>query len=198
MFCPQCGARLDSRGEEPAGGPPPTPRERFTQRLAGRPETNDSEEELWEGGYSPKAMIGTYLLAALLTIALLVVAVIMPPAWLGVAPVVLVMWLGIGLTVAYRRMEISYRLTNQRFVHERGIIRRVIDRIEVIDMDDVTLEQGLLQRMVGVGTIRISSSDRSHPELRLTGIDDVRRIANLLDDTRRSERRRRGIHIESI
>ena len=70
--------------------------------------------------------------------------------------------------------------------------------IEVIDIDDVTYTQGVVQRIVGVGTIKISSTDRTHPELALLGIDDVERIADMIDDVRRQERRRRGLHIESI
>ena len=68
----------------------------------------------------------------------------------------------------------------------------------LIDIDDVTFSQGLVQRMVGVGTIRIVSSDRSHPELFLYGIADVQEVAETLDDVRRKERRRRGLHIEAI
>jgi hypothetical protein len=49
-----------------------------------------------------------------------------------------------------------------------------------------------------VGTIHISSSDRTHPELLLLGIDDVKRVADLIDDVRRKERRQRGLHIEAI
>jgi hypothetical protein len=74
----------------------------------------------------------------------------------------------------------------------------VTDRIEVIDIDDVTYEQGLVQRMLGVGTIRIASSDRTHPELVLSGIDGVQQVADTIDDIRRKERRKRGLHIESI
>ncbi len=77
-------------------------------------------------------------------------------------------------------------------------MKRVTDRIEVIDIDDVTYEQGIVQRMLGVGTIRMSSSDRSHPELVLSGIDGVERVADMIDDIRRKERRKRGLHIEAI
>ena len=65
-------------------------------------------------------------------------------------------------------------LTNQRFIHESGILRRVSDRIEVLDIDDITFEQGIIERLVGVGTIRVMSSDRSHPELLMYGIENVR------------------------
>jgi len=51
---------------------------------------------------------------------------------------------------------------------------------------------------VGVGTIRIVSSDRSHPDFSLPGIENARRVAEQFDDARRAERRRRGLHIEQI
>jgi len=75
---------------------------------------------------------------------------------------------------------------------------RTTDRIEVIDIDDVTYRQGIVERALGVGTILLESSDRTHPTLILSGIDDVQRVAGLIDDVRRKERRRRGIHIEQI
>jgi len=74
----------------------------------------------------------------------------------------------------------------------------VTDRIENIDMDDITYEQKFIERFVGVGTVIISSSDRTHPELRLIGIENVKEVADQMDDIRRAERRRRGLHIESI
>jgi hypothetical protein len=42
------------------------------------------------------------------------------------------------------------------------------------------------------------SSDTSDPKLFLKGIDDVKRVADLIDDARRSERRKRGMYIESV
>ena len=60
----------------------------------------------------------------------------------------------------YRKMSVHYLLTNQRFIHESGFFRRVTNRIEVLDMDDISFEQALVERMLGVGTIRILSSDR--------------------------------------
>ena len=79
-----------------------------------------------------------------------------------------------------------------------GILSRRTDRIELIDIDDVSYVQGIIQRVLGVGSIKISSSDRSHPELTMIGIDQVEKIADMIDDARRLERRRRGLHIEAI
>ena len=56
----------------------------------------------------------------------------------------------------------------------------------------------MLERMLGVGSIQVVSSDKTHPEFWIRGIDDVRRVATLMDDARRKERMRRGLHIEAI
>jgi uncharacterized membrane protein YdbT with pleckstrin-like domain len=121
-----------------------------------------------------------------------------PIAWLIYGIALVVLWMGLGLTLLYRRLTVHYRLTNYRFFHDVGLLSRTGNRIEVIDIDDVTVRQGLIERMFGVGTIHIASSDRTDPSLTLPGIEDVRAVADLIDGTRRAERHRRGLHIESI
>jgi len=121
--------------------------------------------------------------------------------WLPMIPVligVLALWLIVGTVYAYRRLGVSYELTTQRFIHQTGILSRRTDRIEVIDIDDVTSSQGPIERIFGVGGIMLESSDRSHPTLNLRGIANVKEISGLIDDVRRQERRRRSLHIEAI
>ncbi|MCA9258654.1 MAG: PH domain-containing protein, partial [Planctomycetales bacterium] len=62
----------------------------------------------------------------------------------------------------------------------------------------VTFAQGPLDRTVGVGTITLQTSDVSTPTFMLPGIENVRDVASLIDETRRQERRRRGVYVESI
>ena len=162
------------------------------------------ERSLWKGGYSPKAMYGTWLLAAVVTIGAIVGVALLASGdsantiWMVTGALILLMWCGAIGTFLYRRFSMHYELTTQRFVHQTGILLRQTDRIEVIDIDDVGYTQGIVQRMLGVGKIRITGSDRTHPELVLHGIDKVPEIASLIDDVRREERRRRSLHIESI
>jgi membrane protein YdbS with pleckstrin-like domain len=89
-------------------------------------------------------------------------------------------------------------MTNQRLIHEHGLLWRQTDRIEAIDIDDVTVTQGPIARMVGVGNVKIVSSDQSTPLFYLRGIDDAREVATMIDEIRRKERRKRGVHIESV
>ncbi|MCA9247585.1 MAG: PH domain-containing protein [Planctomycetales bacterium] len=192
VFCHRCGHKLGSDSDSA-----PTPMQQFAAAGGGAGARDTAEEELWQGSYSPRAMIGTWIFAGFVTILGVVVGVLS-----GLLPVVLgflvLVWLGLAGLLTYRRLDVSYRLTNQRFFHKKGILQRVTDRIEVIDMDDVTCTQGIIERMFGVGTITITSSDQTHPVLNVYGIDNAQEIAQMMDDARREERLRRGIHIESV
>jgi membrane protein YdbS with pleckstrin-like domain len=108
------------------------------------------------------------------------------------------MWIFLLLRLIYLQLSVHYTLTSQRFIHERGLLWRQQDRIETIDVDDVTVQQGPVQRMLGIGTVRITSSDRTTPEFMIVGIENVRQVAAMIDETRRAERRKRGVHIESV
>lgn len=173
---------------------------RLTQgRNADEPET-----ELWSGCYSPKAMIGVWVGVGIATVVLLIIGFLNPLQandgllWSAILIVIALGWLIPFGQLMYRRMSMKYRLTSQRFFHQRGILRIVTDRIELIDVDDVKTRQGFIERMVGVGTLDISSTDRSHPQLSLPGIEEVQKIAHVMDDARRAERRKRAMHIEAV
>ncbi len=195
LFCAKCGQRLKDSTPMPAG----TPMDRLKQRgnTPDEPETN-----LWKGGFSPKAMLGYWLLALVITLGGFVAGLFFGPAapavWLLVALLSIALWGGLVLYYLYLRYGMSYELTSQRLVHKVGIFSQTTNRIEVIDVDDVSFHQSFIERLLGVGTIRILSSDTSDPMLTIRGIDDVKRIANMIDNVRRDERRRRGMYIETV
>jgi membrane protein YdbS with pleckstrin-like domain len=207
VYCHRCGERLDSSSGEYSNSertvgaeaaPTAALREQFS---AGRRDADEAERELWRGGYSPKAMLGGWVLSGAISAALLAAATLWATTalwWLVLLLAALLPWIYHFILLSYRRMSVRYLLTSRRFIHESGILRRETDRIEVLDMDDIKIEQTLLERLVGVGTVRILSSDRSHPELSLPGIENVAAVSRTFDDARLLERRRRGVHIEQI
>src|SRR4051812_42617888 len=80
-FCPQCGTQL--RNAE-ASDSPASPR----QAVAPRPAADVPEQELWSGGYSPPALAGSFIVAAILIVAAAVVVALTnagPIGWSGVA-----------------------------------------------------------------------------------------------------------------
>ena len=198
-FCHQCGTRL---AEVTQSAQTLTPKERFESVTAAISNTDDTpEEELWQGQYSKLAMIGSWIAAGVVSLLLIVVAIFMDFAgtgWSIVLAAIVLLWLGLIGKLLYHQLREHYYLTDQRFVHERGILWREINRIEAIDIDDVSYQQGPIERMFGVGTITISSSDRSHPMLDLPGIEKVHEVAGMIDEVRRQERRKRGLYVESV
>ncbi len=176
-----------------------TPAERMRQKAAAVGPASD-EQELWRGGFSPKAMVGYWIFAAMVTVAAIVAGVFIPEpvTWTVGLGIAAALWISLILYFFYQRLSIDYRLTTQRLIFRRGILRQVTDRTEMIDIDDVQVTQGIVERMLGVGTIRLLSSDTSDPTLVMHGIDDALNVSHLIDDARRDERRRRGMYIESV
>ena len=220
VFCHRCGARtnddavagerhVDAIASHDDGGT-----DAGGQRLSARPgqlrsqvsglmsTPDEQEHDLWEGGYSPKAMLGSWVAASVASVVIMLVVVVfpfaIPFAWLIAVAVVVLLWCWLGLLLVYRKLSVHYRLSSQCFVHKSGILRRVTDRIEVIDMDDVSFSQGIIERLVNVGSITIESSDRSHPRLVLLGIENVEDVSVKMDGARRKERMSRGLHIEAV
>jgi membrane protein YdbS with pleckstrin-like domain len=215
QFCQHCGTRLapaDARfvATPPAAVPPVQSETAFAPSTPGggatlsRGRRSDVPETvIWEGGYSPKAMLGPAVGMGILSLGGIILALYLGIAVSGtwamvVLAIVLLLWAFLGARLAIRRLSIHYKLTNQMFYHQRGLLRRVTNRIEAIDIDDITYEQGIIERLVNVGTIKITSSDRTDPELWLVGIEDVQNVASQIDKARRAERVRRGLSIEAI
>ncbi|QDT13097.1 PH domain-containing protein [Planctomycetes bacterium K23_9] len=175
---------------------------KFRQEIASKQAGLDDfepEENLWQGGYSPNAMIGTWVVMGIASIAILILAAMVTQlSWAVALGLIVLLWIIGGLLYGYRRLGFHYQLTTQRFIHQTGIFTRQTDRIEVIDIDDVSYSQGPIQRAFGVGTIQLTGSDRTHPTLSMNGIAKVKEVSGLIDDIRRAERRKRSLHIESI
>ncbi|MGI9457244.1 MAG: PH domain-containing protein [Aeoliella sp.] len=203
VFCPRCGHRLaDDAVDDNFSGQDSNldTREKFQQAVASRQGDDVGDEgDVWQGSYSRMAMIGWWITAAITTVIGLIATLVYASTYFWwVLLLIVIGWVILGLRYAYRRYSVHYYLTTQRFIHETGILWRQTDRIELIDIDDVTFRQGPVERMFNVGSIHISSSDKTDPELELPGIEHVKDVAGQIDDLRRRERRRRGLHIEAV
>src|SRR5436190_22423800 len=91
-FCPNCGKPLAFGGPVPEA--PASAKEMMKAKVESvRNSPDDPEHDLWKGGFSPKAMIGYWLMAGVVTIAGVVAGIATgnnPVVWLG----------GLGVTVA--------------------------------------------------------------------------------------------------
>jgi membrane protein YdbS with pleckstrin-like domain len=195
--------------QEPAAAAEPEEQPTASERLleaarSGGEKSADSDPgtEWTEGGYSPKALNGRFLLTCVASILLLVLSAWLnwgkewgPWIWYPSLALVAALWIWFACVRIYRVWTIKYQLTAHQFYHEEGIFRRIRDVIEVIDIDDLKLERTLWDRIIngGVGTVSIKSTDVTDPILRLIGLDDPEVVFKSLDEARRKERAARGL-----
>ncbi len=192
-YCPECGERVL---DEPRAS-----RAVRQERSGLRGASQDEEVTLWAGSFSWKGLFRELAAAVAATVGLIYgkLNILEPTVQQFAVPAIGVIWLALGLWLVYQKLSVSYRLTDQRLIHERGILYRRFNRIEVIDIDDVGFEQGLIERVIDVGRIRVDSSDVSHRRgLLLNGINRPRYVYELIDEARREERLRYGLHVEAI
>ncbi|USU03408.1 PH domain-containing protein [Sphingomonadaceae bacterium OTU29MARTA1] len=73
--------------------------------------------------------------------------------------------IGIGLVIiAWRwlqNMASAYEITDQRLIVRRGLIMKSIDEIELYRVKDVRVRFSLINQLADIGTITITSSDRT-------------------------------------
>jgi membrane protein YdbS with pleckstrin-like domain len=205
-FCPKCGAQLGAAASENPNRP--VKAERLQAGVAQGTARDVPEDELWEGGYSPKAMTPAFIGAALLTIIGGIAASFAGPiGWIAVAIGAALVFGYLLLSLLYNRYAVRYRLTTHRLVITRGILSRVDDRILLVDVDDITVQQGFIERLFSIGTITLHTTDETTKEkspdpdspnrgiVVMKGIENPRPVGDTIDEARRSERSRRGVYM---
>jgi len=56
----------------------------------------------------------------------------------------------------------------------------------------------LFEQLFGVGTIKVHSSDKTHPEFEMPGIENVEEVTRMIDEAQRKERHARAAYVESV
>ncbi len=137
------------------------------------------EREVWRGGPSQWGNAPVFLLGALL--AFLVVPIVY------------------GVVVLLETRFTRYELTTQRLRTRQGVLNKRTDEIELYRVRDFTVEQSLWQRAVRLGSVRLVTSDRSHPEMVLKNVSGHGALADLLrehTETMRRLKRVRELDVE--
>nr|WP_282580507.1 PH domain-containing protein [Sphingomonas faeni] len=72
---------------------------------------------------------------------------------------------GVGFVIIgvrwLKNRSTSYEITDQRLIIKRGILFKTIDEIELYRIKDVRLGYSLLNQITDIGTIILTSSDRT-------------------------------------
>jgi len=174
--CPHCG-RPSPAGMAPIGAVPPAVR----------------EQTLWQGTPSPTLLAG-YIGGIILTLVLIPLAVrffasTMPDddratglirvGWYIAGILAIVQLLGF-LIAWFRLRSTHYTVTNQRVLIEQGVFSKEVDEIDLRYLDDSLFTQTLLDRILGIGSVTLLSSDKTSPRYVLRSIADPRGVREII------------------
>src|SRR5690606_20939203 len=74
----------------------------------------------------------------------------------------------------------KYSVTETRLAITRGVFNRVSDEVELFRVRDFQLQQPLVQRIFGLSTLIVVTSDRTCPVVAVTAIPDGEDLRDLL------------------
>jgi len=90
-----------------------------------------------------------------------------------------------------------FRLTPDRLEFHHGILSRRADNIDLFRIVDYTMNRTIADRIFNIGTIKITTSDKSHPEIELPKIKNPSRAYEILKkSTLDADAKRNVIHVE--
>lgn len=81
-----------------------------------------------------------------------------------------------------------YELTNDRLFVESGILNKKEDEVRLYRILDLELTRSLGQRIFGMGTIKISSSDRSLKNFELVNVKNPKGVKEMLSQLVEAQR----------
>ena len=113
----------------------------------------------------------------------------------GVLLLVFVIGIFLLIRAWYRVSSTRYRLTTQRLFVQTGLIAKKLEEVELFRVKDVTLHQGILQRLLGVGNVVVLSSDDTTPRLELAGISNPIDVKEQIRNAFRAARQREGMRM---
>ncbi len=95
-----------------------------------------------------------------------------------------------------RRAAIRYTLSSQRLEIERGLFARRRESIDLFRVRDVVLDQSFVERMRGLGTITLYSTDQVAPTLALASLPDAQALYEKLRDAAAHARQQRVVQLD--
>jgi hypothetical protein len=161
---------------------------------------DDREEVYFQGSPQMRGEIGNVLLWSVIGLVLIAAPFLwramsrdhtMPRWWLTLALIAagllcfLVPWLW--------TKRIRYRISNYRIDYERGLLSRRIDTLELWHVEDISFNQSLIDRIMGVGDIKVISHDDTTPQLLLKGLPNPRPLFESLKQRIIAVKRQRGV-----
>jgi len=161
------------------------------------PEDAGAEVDIWWGGYAGRAMIPSFLVCIAATLTLIVSAIYLANAFNMHGDLVRylvyatagALWTIQLLRWGLRIIGVNYRVTTRRIYCWKSLRAAPGKPIELAAVDRVQVEETWLERLLGVGRVRIVSRDG---ELTLSGLAQPRQVAAIVEHRVKQSRPRNG------
>ncbi len=117
----------------------------------------------------------------------------MPPVAIPPAPAEeTILWEGTphGLLNPIETHAIRWVVTNQRLRVVRGILSRSTEEVELTRVRDVSYEQSLAQRALGIGTITVVGTDATSPTVVIHDVEEPEAVKETIRQAVQEQRRR--------
>jgi membrane protein YdbS with pleckstrin-like domain len=202
--CRYCGEMLEE-GHAPA----------IAAEALGKIETagQGARQVLYSGGPSLLALVGSFFWNGLF-LAMLAVLAFFPIELLGRLatmplgllveeyrrPAALVLGIIVVISLFWDILKIKttrYSFTSDRMEFERGVLTRRTDNLDLFRIQDLVLHRSLSDRILGLGTVQLATTDSSHPVIDFYKVRNPQKVYELLKRASlEADKRRQVVHYE--
>ncbi|MEA2440965.1 MAG: hypothetical protein QOH76_2389 [Thermoleophilaceae bacterium] len=144
-------------------------------------ELHPGEHVIYEGHPSWRSTFGFYLLGLLVVAAAVAIGAVADQTGIGLAAagVILLVVLLVGWL---RRITTRYLITNRRLQIRRGILAKHVEETRVERVVDVTVHQGVLDRILQIGAVDFDNASAQQGDLfRFAGVAGPERVVRAID-----------------
>lgn len=86
-----------------------------------------------------------------------------------------------------------YSLTNEKLIITTGFLNKHEEEVRLYRVMDLALNRTFGQRIFGLGTVHVTSADKSTPEFDIKNIKDSEKIKDMLSDMVEEERMKKRV-----
>ncbi len=152
------------------------------------------ENTVWSGTPSQKGNLGHYSAMVFVAAAL---AMLLSQFGHGASVAKLLMPLAVATAAMFgawlRTKCTQYTLTDQRLIMRRGVFSRTTDYVELYRVKDSHFTQSFFQRVLGIGTIRLRTTQDSAPLVVMADMNAPEALWNQIRGLVESRRDAKGV-----
>ena len=140
----------------------------------------EGEHIIFEGHPSWRAILSFYIKGLVIALLAGAIGLLVGSTGLGIA--IAVGFFVVAVIVGFiRRIATTYSITNQRLRIRRGIISRNVQETRVDRIQNVNTEQGVLDRILLVGTVDYDTAGTDDADFSFVGVGQPEKVAKKVE-----------------